>query len=108
MGNDHLLLRYVWQADQFRARHADFIAKYGDRYLEWFRGLPLYEWIPLPWSGSAMGPSVGLLCLLYIDGKIRLCFNREVTHVQRYADTEEEHDEWVKRNFKIFTKNEND
>lgn len=100
MSNECFLLRYTWQTAQFRQAYADFIAKYSGKYLEWFLSLPLYEWVAIPWRGKQLEPSIKILCLLYIEGKIQLCFNNSVTMVQREALTPEEFQEWASKYFK--------
>lgn len=98
--NECFLLRYTWQTERFRTDYADFIAKYSEKYREWFQGLPLYEWVRIPWKGKQLEPSIKILCLLYIEGKINLTFDNTVTMVQRGALTPEEHEEYVKKHFK--------
>lgn len=100
MSNECFLLRYTWQTERFRTDYADFIAKYSGKYLEWFLSLPLYEWVAIPWKGKQLEPSIKILCLLYIEGKIQLCFNNTVTAVQREALTPEEFQQWHDKHFK--------
>lgn len=102
--NECFLLRYTWQTEQFRECFADFIGKYAEKYREWFQGLPLYEWVRIPWTGKLLEPSIKILCLLYIEGKINVTFDRTVTMVQRGALSEEEYQEWAAKYFKNYTK----
>lgn len=97
---EQYLLRADWQIQAFRNRYAKFIQNNHDRFLEWFLKLPLYEWVRLPFQESKMEAGLGLLCLLYIDGEINLCVDSSITYIQRQALTEEEHRDWVNKNFK--------
>ena len=99
------LLRYQWQIDQYRQQYAGFIEKYGERYRQWFQSLPMWEWVPLPWMDDKRARAViGLLCILYIDGYINLTVNEEVTKVYRGPISDEEYEEYIKKNFKGFKK----
>lgn len=97
---EQYLLRRQWQIDAFRARYAKFIENNSDRFLKWFLGLPLYEWVKIPFNDRTMEAGIGLLCLLYIDGKINLMVDKTITYVQRQALTEDEYQEWAKQHFK--------
>ena len=94
------LLQQPWQIEAFRNRYAKFIRNNRDRFLEWFQQLPLYEWVMIPFQETKMEAGLGLLCLLYIDGKINLMVDSSITYIQRQALTEEEYRDWVKKNFK--------
>lgn len=97
---EQYLLRRQWQIDAFRARYAKFIENNSDRFLNWFQSLPLYKWVKIPFEERTMEAGIGLLCLLYIDGKINLCVNSSITCVQRFANSDKEYDEYMAQHFK--------
>ena len=80
-------------------RYAKFIQNNHDRFLEWFLKLPLYEWVRLPFQETKMEAGLGLLCLLYIDGEINLCVDKTVTHIQRFANSDKEYEEYITKHF---------
>ena len=47
-----------------------------------------------------MEAGLGLLCLLYIDGEINLCVDKTVTHIQRFANSDKEYDDYITKHFK--------
>lgn len=94
---EKFLLRHDWQISAFRSRHREFIAKNSGPILDWFRKLPLYQWVPLNVPESRMEEVIGTLCLLYIDGQINLCVNHGVTHIQRFANSDEEYEEYLQK-----------
>ena len=65
-------------------------------YIESARG----KLISLQDAVRTMEAGIGLLCLLYIDGKINLCVNNAITHVQRFANTDKEYDDYITQHFK--------
>ena len=97
---EQYLLRTDWQIQAFRNRYAKFIQNNHDRFLEWFLKLPLYEWVRLPFQETKMEAGLGLLCLLYIDGEINLCVDKTVTHIQRFANSDKEYDDYITKHFK--------
>ena len=46
-----------------------------------------------------MEAGLGLLCLLYIDGEINLCVDKTVTHIQRFANSDKEYEEYITKHF---------
>lgn len=96
---EQYLLRTDWQIKAFRNRYAKFIQNNHDRFLEWFLKLPLYEWVRLPFQETKMEAGLGLFCLLYIDGEINLCVDKTVTHIQRFANSDEEYEEYITKHF---------
>ena len=96
---EQYLLRADWQIQAFRNRYAKFIQNNHDRFLEWFLKLPLYEWVRLPFQETKMEAGLGLLCLLYIDGEINLCVDKTVTHIQRFANSDKEYEEYITKHF---------
>lgn len=97
---ERYLLRYEWQIRAFRENHAAFIQKNEERILKWFLGLPLYRWVRMPFDARSAEAGIGLLCLLYVDGKINLCIDRTVTYCQRFANSDKEYEEYITEHFK--------
>ena len=93
------LLRGGHQAEAFRARYRQFIDKNYGRILEWFLKLPLYEWVPARFPEDKMEACIGTLCLLFLDGKINLCVSPGVTHLQRFANSDKEYEEYITKHF---------
>lgn len=46
-----------------------------------------------------MEACIGTLCLLFLDGKINLCVSPGVTHIQRFANSDEEYKEYITKHF---------
>ena len=86
------LLRTGRQIAGFRARYARFLASAGDEYVSWINSLPLWEWIDLRprFDDKALPVVIGLICILYIDGKVNISFNETATGIRREDGTEEE------------------
>lgn len=99
------LLHYRYQIDSYREHYAAFIKKYGEKYRQWFQSLPMCEWVPLPYMDEKTAKAViGLLCILYIDGKINLTVNSDVTKVYRDALNDEEYQNYLKQRTKSIKK----
>jgi hypothetical protein len=94
------LLRYPTQIEAFRNRYAVFIRKNSDRILEWFLSLPLYQWVRMPFDARTAEAGIGCLCLLHIEGKINLCVDRTVSYCQRFANSEQEYEDFIQEHFK--------
>lgn len=94
------LLRYPAQIEAFRNRYAVFIRKNSDRILEWFLSLPLYQWVRMPFDARTAEAGIGCLCLLFLDGKINLCVDRTVSYCQRFANSEQEYEDFIQEHFK--------
>lgn len=96
---ERYLLRYEWQIQEYRKRFASFIERNSDNFLDWFLKLPLYQWVRMPFTEKTAEAGIGLLCLLYIDGKINLCIDRTVTYCQRFANSDKEYQEYIETHF---------
>lgn len=93
--NGHHLLRYKWQIEQFKVEYEEVIKRNGEKMLTWFNSLRIYRWYNLPWKGNQAKAAIGILCLFYQEGRINLCFNKEVTMVMRYANSREEFNNYI-------------
>ena len=85
------------QEQRFRKEHSDFISKHYEAYREWFQNKPLYTWLELKIRPGKEEDTIGLLCILHIDGKINLTVNNDVTKFQRGAITSEEFDQYISK-----------
>lgn len=93
------LLRTRTQADGFRAQYKEIIEKNAPALEKWFNTLPLYEWVQYkPPAGKEMIVT-GILCILYLEGRINLTFSSDMERIQRGARTDEEYQEWSRKHF---------
>ena len=94
--SDRYLLRYDAQARAFRRRFREEALVRAMRSIEvWFQNLPLFEWVPFRPEPGKEELIIGLLCLLYIDGRINLTFSSDMRSLQRGALSPEEYHKWV-------------
>ncbi|MBQ3712105.1 MAG: hypothetical protein II891_06895 [Bacteroidales bacterium] len=94
--SDRYLLRTDAQAAAFRRRFREDALAVAMRSMEaWFQRLPLFEWVPFRPEPSREEIVTGLLCLLYIDGRINLTFSSDMRFLQRGALSPEEYHKWV-------------
>ena len=100
MDNSAYLLRCKWQTQQFKTQYAEIIENSADKMFTWFNSLALYEWHPLPWQGHQIKAAVGILCILFQEGRINLCFDTYVTRVMRYANTDDEYEQYIQKTLK--------
>lgn len=98
------LLRTQGQIDAFKERHADLIREKGPTLAKWFNDLPLYRWTRLQLRSGQEEATVGLLCILYLQGDINITFSRDGDYIQREALSLEEYQEWAKRSLKHLNK----
>ena len=57
----------------FRAKYGDFIREHLDEYAAWFvRSFPMGEWVPCPVSAGKPDLIIGMLCLLFQEGRIAM------------------------------------
>lgn len=94
------LLRTQAQIDAFKERHAALIREKGPELARWFNGLPLYRWTRLQLRTGQEEATVGLLCILYLQGDINITFSRDGDYIQREALSPEEYQEWAQRSLK--------
>ena len=90
------LLRTEGQYRAFREDYASEIEKNLDAVEKWFNGLPLYQWLPYSPRPGTEALVTGLLCVLYIDGRINITFGKDMTMIERGAMSSEQYKEWIK------------
>lgn len=93
------LLRSQEQIAAFRKRHAALIEKKGPQLADWFNALPLYEWVRLQCHPGQEELTVGLLCILHLDGKINLTVSDSGERIQRGALSLDEYEEWALQHY---------
>lgn len=94
------LLRTQGQIDAFRESYGDLIREKGPEMATWFNGLPLYQWTRLQFRPGQEAATVGLLCILHLEGKINITFSRDGDYIQRGALSPEEYEFWAKAHYK--------
>lgn len=66
------LIRDDFQESVFRAHYSERIGMYQEKYMEWFlKNFPLYKWKRMRVRPESVEFVIGLLCLLYREGKIQ-------------------------------------
>lgn len=83
------------QERMFRTQNADFISRHYEAYREWFQNKPLFTWVDLKIKPGMEELTIGLLCILHIDGKINLTVNNDVSRIQRGAISTEEYEQYI-------------
>ena len=91
------LLRTESQISAFRDKYARIIADRGQAVADWFNALPLYQWVPLKIRTGEEEVVIGLLCILYIDGRINITFSPDMWRIERGALSESEHQNYVEQ-----------
>lgn len=94
------LLRTQAQIDAFRESHGELIREKSDPMASWFNGLPLYQWVRLQCRPGEEAATVGLLCILYLDGRINISFSRDGDHIRREALSPDEYEDWARKRFR--------
>lgn len=94
------LLRTQAQIDAFRESHGKLIREKNDPMASWFNGLPLYQWVRLQCRPGEEAATVGLLCILYLDGRINISFSRDGEYIRREALDLEEYQAWTTQRYK--------
>ena len=80
---------------EFRLRYAKLIRNSSDAYIKWINSLPLMEWTRIMLPKGQEEAIIGLLCILLIDGQVKILFNNICTSIRREPTTEEEFEEWL-------------
>ena len=84
------------QIQDFRRRYASFISQKGASVASWINSLPVMERIDYLKSVPErnIGPVIGLLCILIIDGRINVTFVEQARRIYRNPRSMEEWKEW--------------
>ena len=86
----------------FRAKYGDFIRDHLDEYEGWFvRHFPLNEWTACPVSAGKPDLIIGMLCLLFQEGRIAMSVRLEKgrTMIRRGFRSEAERDAWYESRY---------
>ena len=94
------LLRTQAQIDACRESHGELIREKSDPMASWFNGLPLYQWVRLQCRPGEEAATVGLLCILYLAGRINISFSRDGDYIRREALDLEEYQAWSTQRYK--------
>lgn len=94
------LLRTQAQIDAFRESHGELIRVKSDPMASWFNGLHLYQWVRLQCRPGEEAATVGLLCILYLAGRINISFSRDGEYIRREALDLEEYQAWTTQRYK--------
>lgn len=92
--NDAYLLRNERDRAAFIERFDPVIRKNAAALEAWFGRLPLYEWVQFKPPAGKEEIVIGILCLLYLEGRINLSFSRDLRFIPREAASVEEYDAW--------------
>ena len=84
------------QIQDFRRRYASFISQKGASVASWINRLPVMERVDYLKSVPErnIGPVIGLLCILIIDGQISITFIEEARRIYRNPGSIEEWGTW--------------
>lgn len=94
------LLRTPSQIRSFRLRYARMIEERSSVFLNWVRSLPLMEWSPLLIRQGYEEYTIGILCILYIDGQICISFSEDMQFIRNEPLDEDEYRQWTETFFK--------
>lgn len=79
----------------YRQKYFNFVKKASQAYISWINSLPLMEWTRLMLPKGQEEAIIGLLCILLIDGQVKILFNNTCTSIRREFTTDEEFEEWL-------------
>lgn len=84
------------QIQDFRRRYASFISQKGASVASWINSLPVMERVDYLKSVPErnIGPVIGLLCILIIDGQISITFIEDARRIYRNPGSIEEWGTW--------------
>ena len=97
---DRFLLRTVSSQSAFRVKYAEFISSRSAVFRSWVRSLPLMEWSPLLIRQGFEELTIGILCILYIDGEICISFSEDMQFIRNEPLDDEEYRLWSNSFFK--------
>lgn len=89
------LLRTERQKADFLARFSLIVGQNAATLEAWFGRLPLYEWVQFKPPVGKEEIVIGILCLLYLDGRINMSFSRDLRFIRREAASVEEYEAWA-------------
>lgn len=96
---ERYLLRTPSQIRSFRLRYARLLEARSSVFLNWVRSLPLMEWSPLLIRQGYEEQTIGILCILYIDGQICISFSEDMQFIRNEPLDEDEYRQWTETFF---------
>ena len=97
---ERYLLRTPSQICSFRLRYARMIEDRSSVFLNWVRSLPMMEWCPLLIRQGYEEQTIGILCILYIDGQICISFSEDMQFIRNEPLDDDEYRQWTETFFK--------
>ncbi len=97
---ERYLLRTPSQVMAFRERYARTIDSRAEAFRAWVRSLPMMEWYPLLIRPGNEELSIGIICILYIDGQICISFSEDMQFIRNEPLDDEEYRQWTETFFK--------
>ena len=97
---ERYLLRTPSQVMAFRERYAMTIDSRAEAFRAWVRSLPMMEWYPLLIRPGNEELSIGIICILYIDGQICISFSEDMQFIRNEPIDDEEYRQWTETFFK--------
>lgn len=98
------LLYYDSQIEAFRKQNEKRILQNRDSFRSWFEKLELERWYNYIRPGTSEAEAaftVGMFCILYIDGEINITFSEKTADkIKRGPKSEEEFQIWLENNTK--------
>lgn len=99
---ERYLLRTPSQIRSFRLRYARLIEYRSSVFLNWVRSLPMMEWSPLLIRQGYEEQTIGILCILYIDGHICISFSEDMQFIRNEPLDDDEYRQWSETFFKRY------
>lgn len=99
---ERYLLRTPSQIRLFRLRYARMIEDRSSVFLNWVRSLPMMEWSPLLIRQGYEEYTIGILCILYIDGQICISFSEDMQFIRNEPLDDDEYRQWSETFFKRY------
>lgn len=93
------LLRTTEQYDAFRRLHPENRQR-EEALAAWVQEMPLYEWVRVTWRPGQEQATIGLLCCLYLEGRINISFSRDMDYIRHEALSMEEYQDWARKRFR--------
>lgn len=97
---ERYLLRTPSQVLTFRERYTRTIDSRAEAFRAWVRSLPMMEWYPLLIRPGNEELSIGIICILYIDGQICISFSEDMQFIRNEPIDDEEYRQWTETFFK--------
>lgn len=93
------LLYYDSQVEAFRKRYENKIPKDRDHFRAWFERLEFERWYSYVRPGASeeeAAYTVGLFCILYLDGEINITFSQDnADKIKRSPKSKEEYQKYL-------------